>query len=119
MTWRSWLISAPLTWLGVHSGCASMRSAATPDTIAADIDVPPTLKYWPSTTQLGHSVPNVLFGEYGATMCAPGATTSGFSMPSCVTPWLDQAVIRSSEVFLVPWSSTEPTLIAYGSLPGA
>src|SRR5215212_8410450 len=52
-------------------------------------------------------------------MWAPGATRSGLTYPSCVTPRLDHGARLSSVVSLVPWSSTAPTVITYGSLAGA
>ena len=33
-------VSAPLTWSGVHPGCAEITSAAMPATIGAAIEVP-------------------------------------------------------------------------------
>src|SRR3954462_14796154 len=65
---RRLLTSAPLTWSGVQLGWTSSRSATMPETTAADIEVPPTLKYWPSVTQLAHRVPNALPAAYGPTM---------------------------------------------------
>src|SRR4051812_31663434 len=68
--------------------------------------------------QLGHSEANWLPGASVETMCAPGAMTSGLLNPSCVLPRLDQLATVSSSVPLVPMSSTPPTEMTYGSLPG-
>ena len=54
----------------------------------------------------------------GATMCAPGASTSGLAAPSWVTPRLENAAVTSSPGSGVPSSSVAPTEITYGSLPG-
>jgi hypothetical protein len=43
---------------------------------------------------------------------------SGFANPSWVVPTLDHAAKVSSLRAVVPWSSTAPTEITYGSLPG-
>ena len=51
-------------------------------------------------------------------MCAPGAAMSGLANPSWVVPTLDHAAKVSSPRAVVPWSSTAPTEITYGSLPG-
>ena len=50
-------------------------------------------------------------------MCAPGAMTSGLAKPSCVRPVLDQSARAPRP--LLPFSSTPPTEITNGSLPGA
>src|SRR5947209_20617091 len=75
--------------------------------------------YCPPTTQLGHMLAKALFGASTETMCAPGAYTSGFWMPSWVVPWLDQLAGESSLGSAVPFSSAAPTVITYGSLAGA
>src|SRR6188474_192031 len=69
--------------------------------------------------QLGHIEAKSLSGDSSDTMWAPGAVTSGFANPSWVRPRLDQLASSSSVLFLVPWSSTPPTEITNGSLPGA
>ena len=73
-----------------------------------------------STMQLGHIEANVAVGRERSRRC--GRPARGFpawrSRPACV-PRLDQSAIESSSVFFVPWSSTPPTEITYGSLPGA
>ena len=84
-------IRSALTWFGVRVGRACRSSATAPETTGAAIDVPPALKYWPPIEQFGHSAMNALLGASTDTMCAPGATTSGLEMPSCVTPVLDQS----------------------------
>src|SRR2546430_15407681 len=104
-------ITAPLTWSGVYSGCSWSRSATAPETTGAAIDVPPARMYCPLTMQVGHINANALLGASSETMCAPGASTSGFAKPSCVVPRLDQSASVSSREFLVPWSSTPPTEI--------
>src|SRR3712207_2333477 len=53
-TGRLLRVSAYLTWLGVQCGNACRIVATAPEATAADIDVPPTRKYLPSTTQEGH-----------------------------------------------------------------
>src|ERR1700729_2213403 len=68
--------------------------------------------------QVGQLVENTLFGASTETMCAPGAYTSGFWRPSCVVPWLDHDAIVSPTGFALPFSSTPPTVMTYGSLPG-
>src|SRR3954451_21845736 len=115
----SLLTIAPLTWLGFEPGCCSIRSAAMLATSGELIEVPPMRKYPSSTMQLGHSESKSLFGAFTETMWAPGATTSGLAKPSCVTPRLDHGVSESSDVTFVPWSSTAPTVMTYGSLAGA
>src|SRR3954463_13150910 len=116
---RALAMIAPLTWSGVHVGCTSSRSAAAPATIGAESDVPPAGMYSPLRTHVGQRLAKALPGASGPTMCAPGAAISGLAKPSWVTPRLDQLASRSSRVSLEPWSSTAPTVIAYGSLPGA
>src|SRR4051812_39389356 len=111
--------TAPLTWLGVQSGCSSRRSAAMPEIIGAAIEVPPMRMYCLWTMQVGHSDAKSLPAASGATMWAPGARMSGLANPSWVTPWLDQVGTKSSLVDFVPPSSTAPTVITYGSLAGA
>src|SRR5215213_9239237 len=69
--------------------------------------------------QLEQSDVNSLPAESVETMWAPGATTSGLAKPSCVRPRLDQLASASSPICFVPLSSTAPTVITYGSLPGA
>src|SRR4051794_34836316 len=104
---------------GVHDGYAWTRLAISPETTPAAIDVPPTRKYFPSTTQVGQ---RVAYSEPGAsvdTRRAPGATTSGFSTPSWVLPRLDQAASSSSPMAFVPASSTAPTVMTCGSFAGA
>ena len=49
-------------------------------------------------------------------MCAPGAITSGFMKPSCVRPVEDQTAREPRPE--LPSSSTPPTEITNGSLPG-
>src|SRR5215207_5511552 len=44
---------------------------------------------------------------------------SGLAKPSCVVPALDHDAATSSSRPLVPMSSSAPTLMTYGSLPGA
>src|SRR5215208_6611534 len=119
LTGRRLLISACLTMSGVHSGWAESRPAAMRATTGLAIEVPPIRKYRPSTRHAAHSLANSLSGASGATMCAPGASTSGLSKPSCVTPRLDHDATASSLVNFVPRSSTAPTEITNGSLPGA
>src|SRR3954451_23524158 len=104
---------------GVQPGWASNMSAAIPDTTGAAMDVPPRRMYSPSMMQVGHRPANALSGARVDTMCAPGATTSGLTNPSWVTPRLDQSVSASSHGQPVPWSSTAPTESANGSLAGA
>src|SRR3954470_23588687 len=53
------------------------------------------------------------------TMWAPGAMMSGLDSPSCVWPLLDQSTTVSSLRVSVALSSTAPTDITHGSLPGA
>ena len=72
-------VTTPLTWFGVYSGCIWSRSATAPETIGAAIEVPPARMYCPPTTQLGHIDANALPGARVETMCAPGATMSGFA----------------------------------------
>src|SRR5687768_986796 len=67
--------------------------------------------------QFGHSCRNALLGDRTDTMCAPGASTSGLTTPSCVVPVEDQSA-------RLPWpllacSSVPPTEITNGSLAGA
>src|SRR5919202_1940056 len=116
---RAVSMSVDLASSGVQSGWASNISAAAPDTTGAAIDVPPRRMYSPWTTQAGHRSANALPGASVDTMCAPGATTSGFANPSWVTPRLDQSVSASSQGQAVPWSSTAPTESANGSFAGA
>src|SRR3954451_19817150 len=55
-TARERLMIVFLTWSGDRFGKAWMTSAASPETTAAAIDVPPTWKYWPLPTRhCGHS----------------------------------------------------------------
>ena len=61
----------------------------------------------------------MLFGASGATSLLPGASTSGFVKPSCVTPRLDHDATTSSSSIDVPLSSSAPAVITNGSLPGA
>jgi hypothetical protein len=75
--------------------------------------------YCPSRTQSGHIREKALPGASVETMCAPGAMTSGLAKPSWVVPMLPQGVELSSAVPVVPRSSAPPTLMTYGSLPGA
>ena len=69
--------------------------------------------------QVGHSVANALLGASVETMRAPGAWISGLAKPSCVMPRLDQVARLSSPSAWLAWSSSAPTEITYGSLPGA
>src|SRR5918997_3456431 len=87
--------------------------------MGADIEVPPARMYWPSTTQVTQRLVKRLVGARLETILAPGALTSGFLWPSSVTPRADQEASVSSLWARVPWSSTPPTEITYGSLPGA
>src|SRR5579884_195709 len=105
------LISAPLTWFGVQSGCAWSKSAASPEIIGVAIEVPLVRMYSLSIRQVGHVLANVLPGASTETMCAPGAYTSGFWKPSWVVPWLDHEAIVSSSGLAEPFSSTAPTVI--------
>ena len=92
---------------------------------ASDMDVPDMRKYTgasgsrPATTRSGNSWSSVLPGERRLTIRRPGATTSGFARPSTeVGPRDDHDASESSAVVAVPLSSTPPTVITYGSLPG-
>jgi len=68
--------------------------------------------------QVGHSAENMT-PPSGATMCEPGAVTSGLLNPSWVVPRLEKLASVSSAGFGVPFSSVAPTEITNGSLPGA
>jgi hypothetical protein len=68
---------------------------------------------------VGHIVANALFGASVETMRAPGAWSSGLATPSCVTPRLDHVARLSSPSAWLAWSSSAPTEITNGSLPGA
>src|SRR6476469_4437940 len=96
-----------------------MRRAASPETTAAAIEVPPILKYWPSVRHVSHIFEKADPRGIVEARCAPGATTSGLRKPSCVRPWLDHEVRKSSVIAGVPPSSTAPTVITKGSLAGA
>ena len=52
------------------------------------------------------------------TIFAPGARKSGLACPSLVVP-VDQLASRVVADVRVFWSSTPPTVITNGSLPGA
>src|SRR5215217_8663929 len=119
LTIRGEPIRTPLAWFGVRFGYFCSSRAAAPATIGAAIDVPPARIIWPCTMQVGHSVANALFGASVETMWAPGAWMSGLAKPSCVTPRLDQLGRLSSPSAWLIWSSSAPTEITYGSLPGA
>src|SRR3954451_13275849 len=116
---RDVLVSAPLTWFGVHVGYFCSSWATTPETTGVDIEVPPAWKYAPSRMQAGQSLVKALPGARVEMMWAPGAITSGLAKPSWVVPMLPQLVEVSSAVPLVARSSAPPTVITYGSLPGA
>jgi len=94
--------------------CVSRYAAIClpPTVTAAAIEVPPRRMYWPLTTHVGHRAVKSLPGASVLTRWAPGASTSGLRTPSWVVPRLDHAASTSSLVFLVPRSSTAPTLIA-------
>ena len=58
-------------------------------------------------------------GASDDSMAAPGATRSGFAMPSYhVGPRELNAAMRSSERFSVPAVCAAPTVMADGALPG-
>src|SRR5215208_5051493 len=69
--------------------------------------------------QVGHMLAYALFGARAETIRAPGAWISGLAKPFTVVPRLDQTGRLSSPSAWLPWSSTAPTVITYGSLPGA
>src|SRR5688572_28789625 len=69
--------------------------------------------------QVGQSDENVLPGASVETMRAPGAWMSSLENPSWVTPRLDHVARLSSPSAWLVWSSSAPTEMAYGSLPGA
>ena len=69
--------------------------------------------------QVGQASANALLPARVDTMWAPGAAMSGFANPSWVVPSVDQSAGASSQRSNVPPSSTAPTEIANGSLPGA
>ena len=69
--------------------------------------------------QVGHSVAKALPVASGATMRAPGASTSGLAKPSWVVASTRVGRELVVEVSLLPCSSSAPTVITYGSFPGA
>ncbi len=73
----------------------------------------------PTMLVAGRASANALPAASGATMWAPGATTSGLSRPSWVTPRLEKDASVSSAGSAVSASSVAPTEITNGSLPGA
>src|ERR1700759_4811989 len=113
------LVRSPLTCAGVQCGWTWSRSAASPAIIGAAIDVPLVWMYWPpAIRQLQLALAKTLFGASTETMWAPGAYTSGFETPSWVVPRLDHEAAASSLGSAVPFSSTPPTVITYGSFAG-
>ena len=71
MFWRAVVISADLTWAGVHFGYFWINSAAMPDTCGVDIEVP--CRYCQVPPWNRRSVQAC--GLRG--FCTPGAVTSG------------------------------------------
>src|ERR671912_1472484 len=70
---RAVRMSRLFTWSGVSSGWRSSRSAITPDTTGADIEVPPARRYSFATAHCGHREAYALPGASVETMWAPGA----------------------------------------------
>jgi len=84
---RAWCISAPLTWSGVSAGRSASTSAAIPETIGAESEVPERVMYGPPgvlSSWPGRSAASVESEGTGPTIARPGAESSGFEKPSSV-----------------------------------
>src|SRR3954452_10452768 len=116
-----------LTRSGVSDGLADSICATRPLTMAVAMDVPEPRRYGAAIV-LGKFVDNAEPGKSGDTpepgaasdtMCAPGATTSGFARPSAaVGPRPVKFDSTSSPRPLLPLSSIAPTVMTNGSSAG-
>src|SRR5436309_9364531 len=112
-------VSMYLTRSGVSEGCSDSICATRPDTTAAAIDVPEPRRYGACIVD-GNCVVMAAPGAASDTMCAPGATTSGFASPSlAVGPRPEKFGRTSSFRLVVPLSSIAPTVTTNGSLAGS
>src|SRR6185503_2616596 len=109
------LISAALTWSGVHVGCCCSSSATAPDTTAVACEVPLPLKNRVLTTALGYSVSMTEPGLRSETIDWPGATRSTWREAE---PREEKSGMVSSSSVAVPLGSSAPTEMTNGSVAG-
>src|SRR4051794_24214321 len=105
-------VSSHLTWSLVRPGRWLSSSAAAPEVTAAACEVPPPRRNRSPTRALGCAWSRYEPGERRLITDAPGATTSGFRLPS---PVLDHDGTTSSRTSYVPRLSAPPTAMTYGS----
>src|SRR5437763_15692204 len=113
------LMTRRFTWFGFMLQLRDRISAASPETRAAENDVPEPLKYDKPISDVGLLMSTVEPGDRVDTTDLPGARTSGLASPSvAVGPAPENGASVSSEMLSVVWSSDDPTVMTKGSSPG-
>ena len=92
--------------------------AAPPATTAAACEVREPLNIVAPRRAVGRKLSIVDPGARSATIETPGASRSGLPTPSAVGPRLEKGAIVSSSSRAVPFVSTAPTVMTYGSSAG-